>query len=66
MQSGRMWYNRLNDYSTSKGYKNNTICTCIFIKKTTYGYVIIAVDVDDLNIIGMNKEILEVIELLKK
>ena len=65
-QSGRMWYNRLSDYLTSKGYKNNTICPCVFIKKTTSGYVIIAVYVDDLNIIGTNKEILEVIELLKK
>jgi ribonuclease HI len=65
-QSGRMWYNRLSDYLTSKGYKNNTICPCVFIKKTISGYVIIAVYVDDLNIIGTNKEILEVIELLKK
>ncbi|XP_023750362.1 uncharacterized protein LOC111898724 [Lactuca sativa] len=38
----------------------------IFIKKTTSGYVIIAVYVADLNIIGTNKEILEVIQLLKK
>lgn len=65
-QSGRMWYNRLSDYLISKGYKNNTICPCVFIKKTTSGYVIIAVYVDDLNIIGTNKEILEVIEFLKK
>ena len=36
-QSGRMWYNRLSDYLTSKGYKNNTICPCVFIKKTTSG-----------------------------
>ena len=65
-QSGRMWYNRLRNYLTSKGYKNNAICPCVFIKKTTSEYVIIAVYVDDLNIIGTNKEILEVIELLKK
>ncbi|KAI3506492.1 hypothetical protein L1887_28853 [Cichorium endivia] len=65
-RSGRMWYNRLSDYLTSKGYKNNAICPCVFTKKTTAGYVIIAVYVDDLNIIGTNKEILEVIELLKK
>ena len=31
-QSGRMWYNRLCNYLTSKGYKNNTICPCVFIK----------------------------------
>lgn len=61
-----MWYNRLSNYLTSKGYKNNAICPCVFIKKTTSGYVIIAVYVDDLNIIGTNEEILEVIKLLKK
>lgn len=65
-QPGRMWYNRLSVYLTSKGYKNKTICPCVFIKKKTSGYVIITVYVDDLNIIGSNKEILEVIVLLKK
>ncbi|KAI3693370.1 hypothetical protein L6452_33205 [Arctium lappa] len=65
-QSGRMWYNRLSDYLISKGYTNNLICPCVFIKKTTSGYVIIAVYVDDLNIIGTNKEIHEVIVLLKE
>ncbi|KAJ9544551.1 LOW QUALITY PROTEIN: hypothetical protein OSB04_024258 [Centaurea solstitialis] len=64
-QSGRMWYNRLSDYLISKGYTNNLICPCVFIKKTTSGYVIIAVYVDDLNIIGTHKEINEVIMLLK-
>ncbi|GJX99553.1 copia protein [Tanacetum coccineum] len=65
-QSGRMWYNRLSDYLISKGYINNLICPCVFIKKTMSGFVIIAVYVDDLNIIGTNKEIQEVTVLLKK
>lgn len=65
-QSGRMWYNRLSDYLISKGYVNNSICPCVFIKKTTSGYVIIAVYVDDLNIIGTNREIHEVLVLLKE
>ena len=64
-QSGRMWYNRLSDYLISKGYTNNLICPCVFIKKTTSGYVIIAVYVDDLNLIGTQKEINEAIALLK-
>ncbi|KAD3641863.1 hypothetical protein E3N88_31087 [Mikania micrantha] len=64
-QSGRMWYNRLSDYLKSKGYTNNLICPCVFIKKTASGFVIIAVYVDDLNIIGTHKEIHEVITLLK-
>ncbi|CAA7050290.1 unnamed protein product [Microthlaspi erraticum] len=56
-QSGRMWYNRLSEYLLSKGYVNNAICPCVFIKKSSTGFVIIAVYVDDLNMIGTQKEI---------
>ena len=35
MQSGRMWYNRLSEYLQKKGYVNNLICLCVFIKKIT-------------------------------
>ncbi|CAM8943865.1 unnamed protein product [Rhodiola kirilowii] len=65
-QSGRMWYNRLSEYLFQKGYVNDPLCPCVFIKKTTSGCIIIAVYVDDLNIIGTSKEILEVISYLKK
>ena len=36
---------------------NDPICPCVFIKKTMSGFVIIVVYVDDLNIIGTQKEI---------
>ncbi|CAM8902209.1 unnamed protein product [Rhodiola kirilowii] len=65
-QSGRMWYIRLNEYLSQKGYVNDPLCPCVFIKKTTSGCVIIAVYVDDLNIIGTNEEIHEVISYLKR
>ncbi|CAM8919718.1 unnamed protein product [Rhodiola kirilowii] len=65
-QSGRMWYNRLNEYLSQKGYVNDPLCPCVFIKKTTSGCVIIVVYVDDLNIIGTNEEIHEVISYLKR
>ena len=45
--------------------RNNPICPCVFIKKTTFGFIIIAVYVDDLNIIGTHKEILEAMIYLK-
>ncbi len=32
-QSGRIWYNRLSDYLINKGYINNVICPCVFIRK---------------------------------
>ena len=56
-QSGRMWYNRLSEHLTKEGYVNDPICPCVFIKKTISGFVIIAVFVDDLNIIRTQKEI---------
>ena len=58
-QSECLWYNRLSDYLLNKGYVDNLICPCVFIKKTTFGFVIIVVYVDDLNIIGTNKQIVE-------
>ena len=65
-QSGRMWYNQLGEYLLKKGYKNDPIFHCIFIKRSEFEFVIIVVYVDDLNIIGTHKELLEVVECLKK
>ncbi|GKB23158.1 retrovirus-related pol polyprotein from transposon TNT 1-94 [Tanacetum coccineum] len=65
-QSGRMWYNQLSEYLLKEGYKNDSICPCIFIKRTGSEYVIIVVYVDDLNIIGSLGELPKVMECLKK
>ncbi|KAJ9558226.1 hypothetical protein OSB04_012840 [Centaurea solstitialis] len=65
-QSGRMWYNRLSEYLIGLGYLNNELCPCVFIKKSTSGYAIIAVYVDDMNLIGTSKELLETAKILKK
>lgn len=65
-QSGRMWYNRLSEYLIKQGYINDAICPCIFIKKTTLGFVILAVYVDDINLIGTPEEVQKAIEYLKK
>jgi hypothetical protein len=51
-QSGRMWYNRLSEYLLKEGFENNPICPCVFIKKSESGFAIIAVYVDDLNLVG--------------
>ena len=56
-QSGRMWYNRLSEYLMKEGYKSNEISPCVFIKRSVSNFVIIAVYVDDLNIIGSPEEI---------
>ncbi|GKC87238.1 copia protein [Tanacetum coccineum] len=65
-QSGRMWYNRLSEYLLKEGYKNDSVCPCIFIKRSGSEYVIIAVYVDDLNIIGTPGELPKAIECLKR
>jgi hypothetical protein len=64
-QSGRMWYNRLSEYLLQKGYSNNDDCPCVFIKKSQKGFCIISVYVDDLNIIGTQRDIDEARNHLK-
>ena len=45
-----MWYKRLSELLSFKGYTNNDDYTCVFIKKSSTGFCIISVCVDDLNI----------------
>ena len=65
-QLGRMWYNYLREYLLKQNYVNNEICPCVFIKKSLNGFVIIAVYVDDMNIIGTPKELDEARSCLTK
>ena len=65
-QSGRMWYNRLSDYLLKEGFKNNQITPCVFIKHSQSGFAIIAVYVDDLNIIGTPRELESTVKYLMK
>ena len=60
-----MWYTRLSDYLIGKGYKNDELCPCVFIKKTSSGFSIVVVYVDDMNIIGTLNEIRETASYLK-
>ena len=64
-QSGHIWYNHLSEYLLKEGYVNNSICPCVFIKKSKFGLTIIAVYVDDLNLIGA-KELTKAANYLKK
>lgn len=56
-----MWYNRLSEYLVKAEYKNDSICPCIFIKKSIKRFVILAVYVDDINLIGTSEEIGETV-----
>ena len=64
-QSGRMWYNRLSEFLKLKGYTNNDDYPCVFIKKSSTGFCIISVYVDDLNIIGNEPDVNEARHYLK-
>ena len=61
-----MWYNHLSEYLLKEGYVNNSICPCVFIKKSKFGLTIIAVCVDDLNLIGTPEELTKTTNYLKK
>ena len=65
-QSGRMWYKRLSEYLMKEGYKNDPIYPCVFIKKSEIGFAIIAVYVDDMNLIRTPEELSKIAEYLKK
>lgn len=52
-----MWYKRLSEYLIQKGYSNNDDCLCVFIKRSSTGFYIISVYVDDLNIIDNTQDI---------
>jgi hypothetical protein len=58
-QSERMWYNRLKEFLLNKDYSNNDDYPCVFIRKSSTGFCIISVYVDDLNIISTELDINE-------
>ena len=45
---------------------NNSICPCIFIKKSETGFAIIAMYVDDLNLVGTPEKLTRTTNYLKK
>ena len=51
-QAGRMWYHRLKVFLETKGFKSCESCPCIFILRNDVNFVILAVYVDDINLIG--------------
>jgi hypothetical protein len=64
-QSGRMCYNRLNEFLLNKDYSNNDDCPCVFIRKSSIRFYIISVYIDDLNIIDTEIDINEAQDHLK-
>jgi len=52
-----MWYNHLSEYFINQGYENNELCLCVFIKKLYSSFTIVAVYVNDMNLIGTLEEL---------
>ena len=52
-----MWYNHLSKYLTSQEYTNNELCPYVFIKKSHFGFAIVVVYIDDMNLIGTLEEL---------
>lgn len=48
-----MWYKHLRDFLIDQGFKTNEVCPHIFIKRIHPWLLIVAIYVDDLNLIGM-------------
>ena len=65
-QFGCMWYNRLSEYLLKEGYVKNLICPYIFIKKSETEFTIIAVYVDDLNLVGTPEKLTRTTNYFKK
>ncbi|XP_059310302.1 uncharacterized protein LOC132061519 [Lycium ferocissimum] len=65
-RSGHIWYNRLGEYLINEGYTNDANCPCVFIKKTKSAFIILAVYVNDINLIRTLEELQKAIEYLKK
>ena len=60
-----MWFNHLSTFLKCKGYTNDPLCPCVFIKRSGSKFVIIALYVDDLNIIGTPEELEKAVDCLK-
>ena len=55
----------LSDYLIGKGYINNSLCPCMFDKRTSSGFAIIIIYVDDMNLIGTLEELRDIATYLK-
>lgn len=62
---GCMWYQRLSEYLTKERYINNPLCQCIFIDKYDNGFAIVAIYIDNMNLVGTLDKINETAKYLK-
>ena len=51
-QAGRMWYKHLRDFLLHHNFSHDQALPCLFTLQHSSGFVVIAVYVDDLNLVG--------------
>ena len=64
-QAGRTWYHHLRRFLTEKGFSCHPALPCIFVLHKDHGYAILAVYVDDINLVGTALVCTEVEKLLE-
>jgi hypothetical protein len=60
-----MWFNWLSNFLVKRGYINHGDCPCVFINRSNNGFFIISIYDEDLNIIGITRDIEEAMAYLK-
>lgn len=63
-QAGRAWYHLLRRFLITQGFTCHSALPCIFVLRRDIGYVILAVYVDDINLVGTHNLCVEVEKLL--
>jgi hypothetical protein len=65
-QRGRTWYMKFKSEMLAKGFITAEIAPCLFIKHESREFIIVTIYIDDLNLFGTSKIMLETIKLLNR
>ena len=65
-QAGRMWYSHLHSFLLSHQFQHDPSLPCIFTLRNSTGFAIVAIYVDDLNLVGTPATCNHVVTLLTK
>jgi hypothetical protein len=63
-QAGRMWYQHLREFLLHHDFRHDQSLPCIFTFKNSTGFVVVAVYVEDLNLVGTPETCTYVVNLL--
>ena len=60
-----MWCNHFIEYLIKERYRNDPMCSCIYMKRSKNEFAIIIVYVNGINIVGIPNELTKEIDCLK-